>query len=240
MISKADIKYIRSLQRKKFRDQHQEFVIEGQKLLDEALEHAPEFIKTIYTSQPEDIKHLNDLEIVEISNKELGQISSLRSPQPFITVCRKSIENNIESSLVLALDDIQDPGNMGTILRLSAWFGIKDVILSEGCVDIYNPKVVQASMGAVFTVNTVITDLETFINDHELPVFGAVLEGENVYSQKLPQSAILLMGNEGNGISEKLLDQISNPISIPKYGSGESLNVAMATSILLSEFRRSE
>jgi TrmH family RNA methyltransferase len=240
VISKADIKHIRSLQRKKFRDQHQEFVIEGRKLLDEAIEHAPEFVKTIYTSEPENIKNVSNLEVVKISNKELDQISSLKSPQPFVTICRKSIENNIESHLILALDDIQDPGNMGTILRLSAWFGIKDVILSEGCVDIYNPKVVQASMGAIFTVNSVVRNLETFMHDNNLPVFGAVLGGKNVYTEKLPQSAILLMGNEGNGINEKLLNQISNPISIPKYGSGESLNVAMATSILLSEFRRSQ
>lgn len=239
MISKADIKHIRSLQRKKFRDQHNEFVIEGQKLLNEALEHKPELIKTIYTSDLDQVEIKADLNIVEISNKELSQISSLRSPQPFATVCRKNSEEEIDSSLILALDDIQDPGNMGTILRLAAWFGIKDIVVSEGCVDIYNPKVVQASMGAIFNLNIVQRDLDSFLQEQDLPVYGALLEGENVYQQKLPQHAIILMGNEGNGIHSGLIKHISIPLSIPKFGSGESLNVAMATSILLSEFKRS-
>lgn len=239
MISKADIKHIRSLQRKKFRDQHQEFIIEGIKLLDEALKHQPALIKTIYSSDPDLLKNTAGLEIVEISKKELNQISSLKSPQPFVTVCRKNSEHEIDSSLILALDDIQDPGNMGTILRLAAWFGIKDIVVSEGCVDIYNPKVVQASMGALFTINTVQRDLDSYLAQEELPVFGALLEGENVYEQELPKHGVLLMGNEGNGIRPELLKHISNPLCIPKFGAGESLNVAMATSILLSEFKRS-
>lgn len=238
MISKADIKHIRSLQRKKYRDLNEEFIIEGKKLLEEAINHQPSSIKTIYTTDPTLMENETVANVVEINNKELSQISSLRSPQPFVTVCHKNAKYEVESSLILALDDIQDPGNMGTILRLSAWFGIRDIVISEGCVDIYNPKVVQASMGAIFTLNIVQRNLESFLSQQELPIFGAVLDGINVYQQQLPQEAILLMGNEGNGIHSELLKHISHPLSIPKFGYGESLNVAMATSIILSEFKR--
>lgn len=240
MISKADIKHIRSLQRKKFRDQHSEFVIEGFKLLEEVIHLNPSLINIVYTTAPGEIKREKDLNVVEVSPKELSQISSLRSPQPFVSICKKLDLNIIDSPLVLALDDIQDPGNMGTILRLAAWFGIDDIIVSQGCVDIYNPKVVQASMGGVFTVNVTPTDLKTYLSETNKPVFGALLEGKNIYKEALPKEGVILMGNEGNGISEELLPLISRPISIPKFGSGESLNVAMATGILLSEFRRRE
>lgn len=238
MISKANIKHIRSLQQKKFRDQHSSFVIEGYKLLKEALEYAPEQIDTIYTTTPDEISRLNDLKIVEISNKELSQLSSLRSPQPYITVCHKKANRGVDSPLEIALDNIQDPGNIGTILRLCAWYGIKKVVVSEGCVDIYNPKVIQASMGAIFNVEVISKDLHKYLSTVNKPIYGAVMNGNNVYDQELTAEGVLLMGNEGNGISQPLVPLITKPISIPKFGAGESLNVAMATSILLSEFKR--
>jgi len=238
VISKADIKHIRSLQRKKFRDQHQLFAVEGHKMLDAAITHRPELIKGIYTTAPEAFEHASDHQIISISSKTMDQISSLRSPQSVITICKQPESRAINAPLILALDTIQDPGNMGTILRLAAWFGIDNIVASEGCADIYNPKVVQASMGAVFTVNTVVHDLNNYLSETDQPIFGAVLEGENIYQQDLPRSGVILMGNEGNGINETLLPLISHPVSIPKIGSGESLNVAMATAILLSEFKR--
>lgn len=238
VISKANIKQIRSLQQKKFREKHKSFVIEGYKMLEEAIQHNPDLIETVYTTEPESLNKYASLNVETVSSKELSQISSLKSPQPYVTICKMGKRQVIESSLEIALDTIQDPGNLGTILRLAAWFNVKQVILSAGSVDIYNPKVIQASMGAIFTVNIVSTDLKEFLSTTEKPVYGAVMEGENVYKKSLPENAILLMGNEGNGIHESLFEFISNPISIPKIGSGESLNVAMATGILLSEFKR--
>jgi len=238
VISKADIKHIRSLRRKKFRDQHQLFIVEGHKMLNAAITHRPELIKVIYTTSPEAFEAASDHEIISISSKTMDQISSLRSPQSVITICKKPRPRAVNAPLILALDTIQDPGNMGTILRLAAWFGIDDIVASEGCADIYNPKVVQASMGAIFTINTVVHELNNYLAEINQPIFGAVLEGENIYKQDLPTSGVILMGNEGNGINEALLPLISHPISIPKIGVGESLNVAMATGIVLSEFRR--
>lgn len=238
MISKADIKHIRSLQRKKFRDQHQCFVIEGYKMLKAALAHRPELVETIYTTDPRQLSDIEDHTIIPISDKVLQQISSLRNPQSVIAICRKPDEVSIDAPLILALDTIQDPGNMGTILRLAAWFGIEHIVASEGCADIFNPKVVQASMGGVFTVNLRTCDLKHYLSETNQPIFGAVLEGKNIYQEDLPPRGIILMGNEGNGIDNNLLPLISHPVSIPKIGSGESLNVAMATGILLSEFKR--
>ncbi len=238
MISKAHIKQLRALQQKKFREEQNRFVIEGFKLLTEAIQYDQELIETVYTTKPQDLNKYPSLNVQEISTKELSQISSLRSPQPFFTVCKKPESQLINCKLEIVLDTIQDPGNLGTILRLAAWFGIEQVVLSENCVDLFNPKVIQASMGAIFTVNTVEVQIEKYLSKSEKPVFGAVMNGVNVYEQKLPESGILLMGNEGNGIHAALEKYISTPLSIPKFGAGESLNVAMATGILLSEFKR--
>lgn len=238
MISRADIKQIRSLQQKKFRDQLNLFVIEGRKMLDEALTHAPQSIKTIYTTDTSFIQS-SELENIElISDKELKQISSLKTPQPFLAVCYKRNMERIESPLEIVLDSIQDPGNMGTILRLAAWFGVKRITVSKQTVDIYNPKVIQASMGAIFTLSIISESLENYLAETDKPIFGAYMDGQNIYHKSLPKEAILLMGNEGNGISSSLEPLVDDKITIPKFGTGESLNVAMATGILLSEFTR--
>lgn len=139
---------------------------------------------------------------------------------------------------MIALDSVQDPGNMGTILRLADWFGVQKVICSKTTVDIYNPKVIQATMGAFLRIQVEYLDLKEFFATTDLPVYGALLEGKNVYAQPLKPHGILLMGNEGNGISDELKPFISQPLTIPKKGQTESLNVSIATSILLSEFFR--
>jgi TrmH family RNA methyltransferase len=239
VITKADIKHIRSLKQKKFRDQFNEFIIEGTKLVQEAITHSPEMIKVIYTSAPFNQKLCEDIEYVEISSKELSQMSTLKNPQPVLAVCRKKEAEEVKSKVILALDDIRDPGNMGTILRLAAWFGIRDLVVSTHSADIYNPKVIQASMGGIFHVNVVVLDLESFLEKTNKPIYGALMDGKNIYHEQLPDDAIILMGNEGHGISEKLLKMVDKPISIPKIGKGESLNVAMAAGIILSEFARS-
>lgn len=240
MISKEKIKHIRSLQRKKHRDIHQQFVIEGAKMIKEAIDHAPESIIEIYGTSPLPFKLPNSIPFHEINSKELSQLSSLKTPQPQIALCTYLPRPTHRPNFLIALDTIQDPGNFGTILRLASWFGVNYIMASRDTVDLYNPKVIQASMGAIFTVNVVYVDLSEELKNTDLPIYGAVLEGENVYKKELKREGIILMGNEGNGIHQDILPFVSSPITIPKFGHGESLNVAMATAIILSEFTRSE
>lgn len=240
MISKEKIKHIRSLQRKKHRDIHQQFVIEGAKMIKEAIDHAPESIIEVYGTSPLPFKLPNSIPFHEINSKELSQLSSLKTPQPQIALCTYLPRPTHRPNFLIALDTIQDPGNFGTILRLASWFGVNYIMASKDTVDLYNPKVIQASMGAIFTVNVVYVDLSEELKNTDLPIYGAVLEGENVYKKELKREGIILMGNEGNGIHQDILPFVSSPITIPKFGHGESLNVAMATAIILSEFIRSE
>lgn len=235
MISKEKIKFIRSLHRKKFREIHRQFIIEGPKLIKEAIEHAPEHIVNIYSTKDLELPSLINVE--GISEKELSQVSALQHPQECIAICNFLQKQEKETDFYLALDTVQDPGNLGTILRLAAWFGVEKIIVSKETADIYNPKVIQATMGTIFHVSVEYTNLKDFIENSSLPVYGALMEGENIYTkEKEKLKGILLMGNEGSGIHSDLLPLITNPITIPKFGKGESLNVAMATGILLSEF----
>ena len=191
---------------------------------------------------------LNDFEEVHSSKRtliyeqELKKISALSTPNSCLAVFKIPSENKITSSgLILALDDIRDPGNLGTILRLCDWFGIKQIICSKETVDIYNPKVVQATMGSIARVNVNYVDLKTFITEANIPVFGTFMDGENIYQSNLPQSGIIIMGNEANGISSEIEKIVTSRLTIPRYGElqkTESLNVATATAIILSEFKR--
>ncbi|MEX2485410.1 MAG: RNA methyltransferase [Brumimicrobium sp.] len=238
MLSKELIKRIRSLHKKKFRDEQQLFIIEGGKIINEALQFNPKCILTIYSTSPENYSN-PDFETVQVTQSDLKKISTLNQPQGDLAICRY-LEGYLTSQtkLKIALDKIQDPGNLGTIIRLAAWFGVEEIIASPDTVDCYNPKVIQATMGAIFNVNITYRDLKSYLEESHLPIYGALLEGENVYRSKLQKDGVLIMGNEGNGISDELIPLISHPITIPKFGTGESLNVAMATGILLSEFYR--
>ena len=244
MLTKEKIKKIRSLHRKKFREQLGLFLIEGPKMLEEAMLYAPDLVQEVYVM--DSALHLcttSKDKVYVVAEKELRQLSMLKQPQSLVAVCsfKPTSENAHEGKgLILALDRIQDPGNFGTILRLAAWFGVKQVLASDDTVELYNPKVVQASMGSVFTVNVNYVNLEEVLKETKLPIYGALLEGESVYKSTLSVPSVLLMGNEGNGISDELLPLISNPIHIPKFGLGESLNVAMATGIFLSEYKRND
>jgi len=166
----------------------------------------------------------------------------LATPNSCLAVFKIPAENKIiDSGLIIALDDIRDPGNLGTILRLCDWFGIKQIICSKETVDIYNPKVVQATMGSIARVNVNYLDLKTFITQTKLPVFGTFMDGNNIYQSNLPQNGIIIMGNEANGISAEIEKIVTSRISIPRFGElqkTESLNVATATAIILSEFKR--
>jgi len=240
MVSKSQIKLITSLQQKKYRIKHDLFFVEGTKVIQEFY-GAGWKIYALFSTEKLDF--VPESKVTLISENELKKISALKSPNKALAVFylpKPEILQQID--FMVALDGIRDPGNLGTIIRLCDWFGIKQIICSEDTVDCFNPKVLQASMGSLARVQLHYLDLEDFFDRvNKLPVYGAFMDGENVYKEKLPRQAVLLMGNEGSGISSTLEKSISKRISIPQFGSQqqtESLNVAMATSILLSEFHR--
>jgi TrmH family RNA methyltransferase len=240
MLSKNQIKLITSLQQKKQRFSHQLFFAEGIKVIQELLDSNFE-LDHLYTTKTDFSKVSNEKKSL-ISVTELKKISALATPNTCLAVFRIPNEKKtIESGILLALDSIRDPGNLGTILRLCDWFGINQIVCSKDTVDNYNPKVVQATMGSISRVNVSYLDLEDFISKTQLLVFGTFMEGKNIYKTKLPQEGIIIMGNEAKGISEELEKLIKNRLTIPRFGSQqkiESLNVATATAIVLSEFRR--
>jgi TrmH family RNA methyltransferase len=240
MVSKNQIKLITSLQQKKYRFANKLFFAEGIKVIQELVESNFELLH-LYTTQNDFEEVSNDKKTV-IHESDLKKISALATPNTCLAVFKIPAEKKIlESGLILALDSIRDPGNLGTILRLCDWFGIGQLICSKDAVDIYNPKVVQATMGSIARVNVNYVDLETFISQTQLPIFGTFMDGNNIYKTNLPQEGIIIMGNEANGISPEIEKLVKNRLTIPRFGTlqkTESLNVATATAIILSEFRR--
>lgn len=252
MLSKNKIKLIQSLNRKKDRDESGLFLIEGKKMVEEALQ-SDFIIETLVCTSgflhlhPQIRSKVN--EIIEADSESIQKASLLQNPQDSLALIRlpstDKSEMNLQNELILALDFIQDPGNLGTILRIADWFGIRTVICSENTVDVYNPKVVQASMGAIFRVNTRYTNLENFLskaNENHIPVYGTFLEGKDIYAEKLSSNGIIILGNEGNGISDSIRNLVTHKLYIPSFSTGEnkpeSLNVAIAAAICCSEFRR--
>ena len=238
MLSKNQIKLITRLKQKKYRLQYGLFSVEGAKTIKELLQSHLE-LHALYTTETFNIDAKDE---VLISENDLKRISFLTTPNKALAIFKipdsKPIKNN---QLVVALDSIRDPGNLGTIIRLCDWFGITDLVCSKETVDCFNPKVIQATMGSITRVHVSYIDLKTFLKETKLPVFGAFMEGENVYKTELPNKGILVMGNEANGVSKEIEAVITKKISIPQFGDiqeTESLNVATATAILLSEFRR--
>jgi TrmH family RNA methyltransferase len=240
MISISQKKFVSSLKQKKFRTEQGFYIVEGVKLLKELLESDYE-VSAIYATSYW-IENNPNIDSSEVSEKELKSISSLKNPNEVLAVVKQKEHqlSNVSSQLNIALDKIQDPGNFGTIIRTADWFGVKNIICSEDSVDVYNPKVLQATMGSFFRMNIVYTDLAKFFSDNKgLTVYGALLDGENVYEKKLnSKGSILLMGNESKGISTELIPFIKEKIRIPNFGKAESLNVATATAILCSEYMR--
>lgn len=241
MISKNYIKLIHALERKKIRDEEGKFVLEGEKMLLEIVKWKSDFlVHLFYTEGFKDyVVHFEESKCTEISEKELKSISRLQTPNKALAIFRKWELSDLKSDFYIALDGIQDPGNMGTIMRLADWFGIPEIICSKETVDFYNPKVVQATMGAIFRVQVRYVDLVNYLPTLNLPIYGALLEGENVYKTSLSPNGILVLGNEGKGITSEVQKIIDKPISIPRFGEAESLNVSTAGAILLSEFYRS-
>ena len=236
MLTKSEIKLISSLNQKKFRIQHSLFVVEGVKGIQEFLNSEFKLYR-LFTTEA-----IFETESTTISEVELKKLSALKTPNKALALFKISQPKPIdESKLIVALDDIRDPGNLGTIIRLCDWFGIRDLVCSQSSVDFYNAKVVQATMGSITRVNINYLDLEAFLKQTNLQKIGTFMNSKNIYNEQLPEKGILILGNEANGISSSIEELVDEKITIPRFGNikaTESLNVATATAILLSEFKR--
>jgi len=266
MISKNQISRIRSLHQKKYRDELNLFIAEGEKVVSELISsdikihsiYATEQFDNLMMSRFDDVTaigKLSNYQIIKSSNRveiikeeELKKISALTTPQGVLAVAempKPLLVSEINTNqLFLVLDEIKDPGNLGTIIRIADWFGFQDVVCSENSADAFSPKVVQAAMGSLFRINILYTDLSSFLKevaaDEKLPVYGSLLDAENIYKAKLKNRGCIVIGNESKGISVALLPFITDKISIPSFTKGkiDSLNAAMAAAIVCSEFRR--
>jgi len=248
MLSKKQISWINALKVKKYRKKQQAFIVEGEKNVAELLQSHFNII-AIYALESWTIKNkkicnLHQQTLHIISPKELKRISNLHTPNEVVAIVKlptnddtqKQISQALQQPLqhhVLALDDIRDPGNLGTIIRIADWFGINTLICSPTCVDAYSPKVVQATMGSIFHIQLIYNDLEQlFESNAKIPVYAALLQGKNIFDTDFSKKGIILMGNESQGINEKYFKYMSKAITIPRKGKAESLNVAVATSII--------
>ena len=250
MISKNQIKYVHQLEQKKYRKQEGLYIAEGHKVVGDLL-RAGFIPKHLYAT--EKWLYENRLLIltspvspIKVSEQDLRRLSLQQHPQQVLALFplpSSAVPEPVEGSLALALDGVQDPGNLGTIIRIADWFGISTIICSDDTVDAWNPKVVQATMGSIARVNIIYTNLPDFLDTlpPDYPVYGTLLDGDNIYTQTLTPHGLIVMGNEGNGISDDVRERITHSLLIPDFHDGEtadSLNVAIATAITCSEFRR--
>ena len=247
MLSKNKIKYIRSLELKKNRKEERVFVAEGHKLVGDLLGHFPCRLLVAIPTWLEKNPKVQADEIIEVTPDELTRASLQKTPQEVLAVFEQPTWTydvaSVSKSLCLALDDIQDPGNLGTIIRLADWFGIEHIFCSLGTVDVYNPKTIQATMGALARVKLHYCHLPSLIASlGDVPVYGTFLDGENMYGKTLTDHGLIVMGNEGNGIGEEVARLVNERLYIPNYPpqreTSESLNVAVATAVICAEFRR--
>ena len=240
MLSKSQIKFVKQLEQKKHRQRERRFVAEGPKVVGDLLS-AGFFPTQLFATQDWYEAHTEQPSAVLITAEELQKLSFLQHPQqvlgvfpiPPVSPCK------LGAPLTLALDGIQDPGNLGTIIRIADWFGIEEIVCSQDTADAWSPKVVQATMGSIARVSITYTNLNEYLTNTSLPICGTLLDGENIYQQELPRQAIIVMGNEGNGISQPIRPLVTHRLFIPRFREGaESLNVAIATAITCSEFCR--
>lgn len=247
MISKNQIKYVHLLELKKFRKQEGLYIAEGHKVVGDLLKAG--FVPKHIFATKEWLSQNHFANTIEVSNEELTRLSLLQHPQQVLAlfpIPKNTLSSRDlfqENQLSLFLDNIQDPGNLGTIIRIADWFGIDTIFCSEGTVDAWNPKVIQATMGSIARVNMIYTDSTEFFNSlpSDYPIYGTFLDGQNIYAQQLSQHGVIVMGNEGNGISDTVRAHVTHKLLIPDFHNGntaDSLNVAIATAITCSEFCR--
>jgi TrmH family RNA methyltransferase len=239
MITKNHIKILKQLQQKKFRNIHKMFIVEGAKSINEFLNSDFKCLNIFHLSSQTDFN--NYAISLEVSENQLSQITALKQPNDCLAIFEmKETTSVINSDLILVLDDISDPGNLGTIIRLCDWFGVKNIVCSPNTVDVYNPKVVQATMGSLSRVNIHYRPLVDFLQHTNLPIYGTFMSGKSIYQQHIKKGC-LVMGSEANGISQAVEHLINKKIMIPRFGQEqktESLNVAVATTIILNEIFR--
>jgi RNA methyltransferase, TrmH family len=239
MLTKNEITYIRLLKDKKHRDAENSYVVEGIRSLKEYLVACPKHIKMIYAAPEGQVDASivsQTIPITRVSDIEMGKISFLKQPTPFLAVVKKSglpVPSINTGGWNLCLDGIQDPGNLGSIIRIADWFGLSQIWCSEDCADAYNPKVVQSAMGSLARVNVGYTQLKTLLTGNNLPVYASAMAGKKLYDIHI-KYGILVIGNEGNGIREETLNLANYKVTIPRIGQAESLNAAVATGIMLS------
>lgn len=238
MLSKSQIKLITSLKQKKYRLQYGFFVVEGVKTITELISSDFELVN-LYTTES---FNFDDTKEEIISETDLKRISFLKTPNKALALFKIPFSKNIDlNQLIVALDDVRDPGNLGTIIRLCDWFGVKDLVCNYETVDCFNPKVIQATMGSISRVNITYLNLSEFLKENRLHSFGTFMDGESIYSKPLSKQGVLILGNEANGISKEIEKLVTEKLSIPRFGNlraTESLNVATAAAIVLSEFKR--
>ena len=233
-LSKNKIKLVRSLQRKKFRDEYGMFVLEGRKSVLEAIDQHPELIEFVISSEESKPLHPEHYSLPE---SELKKISGLTSGTGWLAVLKKPEIETTDSDFIVVLDGVQDPGNLGTIIRTCDWFGINRIVCSKESVDCFNEKTVQATMGSIFRVEVEYTDLKEYLTSFDGPIYGALMEGENVFESDLQTKGALVLGNEGNGVRPEIEKLITHPLHITGKGKAESLNVAIAGGILIAELK---
>ena len=232
MINNREIKLINSLKRKKNRIEEGLFVVEGEKNIEELLDSNFEIVNIYGTDE-----WLTDVEHIKISSKDLERITSLSTPNKVLALVKIPIVNSINKGITsLVIDSVNDPGNLGTIIRTANWFGIKQIICSSNSVDKFNPKVIMASMGSIFKTDVIYTDLFQFILESKLPVYGALLKGESIYNLKIKSPCSFLLGSESHGISAELIPLITNKTTIPGGENTESLNLGVSAAIYCSEY----
>lgn len=239
MVSKSELKYIQSLSDKKVRLETGCFIAEGVKLVGEMIA-AGYPIKAIYALDSWDAPDTS-IEVNRVEAFELEKMSLLQTPNQVVAVAKmpsKTDAINLTGKLTIVLDGIQDPGNLGTIIRIADWFGVQQIVASEDTVDVYNPKVIQATMGSFMRVSVAYKNIADWLPTLQLPVYGALLEGENIFTTKLPTQGILVIGSEAKGIRENCIDFITHPVTIPKIGGAESLNAGVATGIIVAQLTR--
>jgi TrmH family RNA methyltransferase len=239
MLVKSRVKYIQSLGQKKHRDNEGIFIAEGPKIVAELLSTGRAFIQQMYAVKEwlqEHQHEVNGIEAIEITEDELGKISQLATPNQVIAIVKQFDGPSIDTkdTLTLVLDAIQDPGNLGTIIRIADWFGIRQIVCSKDCADLYNPKVIQSTMGSVARIKIVYTDLPGWLSQQKVPVYAAALEGQDITTMKKLEEGIIIIGNESKGISPEVMELAGEKITITRKGQAESLNAAVATGIILS------
>ena len=240
--SKQLLKDIAKLKMHKFREVQNKFVVEGDKLVQEAILTIPDNVLQIFITPDSKITSflLENFPVFEISAAELEKISTQRSPQHSLAIIGCKFQSNQigTNRLIIACDDIQDPGNFGTIIRTADWFGINSIVASKNTVDVFNQKVIQASMGSIFRVQVEYVDLKSWLVNSKRRILGAFLDGNSIFDYKVQSDSVIVIGNEGKGISPEITDLIQDKITIPAIGKAESLNAAVATGILVAELTK--